>query len=57
MGVPSILKRIVIPFMTIARHEITLPYVSPEHQTADVFTKALSRQCNQFIIDKLMLLD
>ena len=41
----------------IARHEITLPHISTEHQTADVFTKALSCPCHQFLINKLMLLD
>ena len=41
----------------VSRQEITLLHISTEHQTADVFTKALSRPCNQFLIDKLMLLD
>jgi hypothetical protein len=41
----------------LTRHEITLPHISTEHQTADVFTKALSRPRHQFLIDKLMLLD
>jgi hypothetical protein len=41
----------------LARQEITLPHISSEHQTADVFTKALSRSCYQFLIDKLLLRD
>jgi len=40
-----------------ARQEITLPYISTKYQTADVFTKALSRPHHQFLIDKLTLLD
>jgi hypothetical protein len=36
---------------------LTLPYISTEHHTADVFTKALSRLRHQLMIDKLMLLD
>jgi len=36
---------------------LTLPYISIEHQTADVFTKALSRPRHQLMIDKLMLFD
>jgi hypothetical protein len=32
---------------------ITLPHIFTEHQTANVFTKALSRPCHQFLIDKL----
>ena len=39
------------------RHEITLPHISTEHQTADIFTKALSRHRHKFLVDKLMLLD
>jgi hypothetical protein len=41
----------------LVRQEITLPHISTEHQTADIFTKALSRHRHQFMIDKLMLLD
>ena len=37
------------------RHVITLPHISIEHQTTDIFTKALSR--HQFLVYKLMLLD
>ena len=36
---------------------LTLPHISTEHQTADVFTKALPRPRHQLMIDKLMLLD
>lgn len=36
---------------------ITLPHISTKHQTADIFTKALSRPRHQFLIDKLMLQD
>jgi hypothetical protein len=36
---------------------LTLPYISTEHHTTDVFTKALSRLRHQLMIDKLMLLD
>ncbi|KAF5458650.1 hypothetical protein F2P56_022663 [Juglans regia] len=39
------------------RHVITLPHISTKHQTADIFTKALSRHRYQFLVDKLMLLD
>lgn len=42
---------------SLARQEITLPHISTTHQTADVFTKALSRPRHQFLIDKLLLLD
>jgi hypothetical protein len=42
---------------SLARQEITLPHISTKHQTADVFTKALSRPRHQFLIDKLMLFD
>ncbi|XP_042944752.1 uncharacterized mitochondrial protein AtMg00810-like [Carya illinoinensis] len=38
-------------------HVIKFPHISTEHQTADVFTKAMSRHRHQFMIDKLMLLD
>jgi hypothetical protein len=41
----------------LARQEITLPRISTEHQTADIFTKAISRHRHKFMIDKLMLLD
>jgi len=41
----------------LARHEITLAHISTEHQTVDVFTKAISRHHHQFLIDKLMLLN
>jgi hypothetical protein len=40
-----------------ARQETTFPNITTEHQTTDVFTKALSRPRHQFLIDKLMLLD
>jgi hypothetical protein len=36
---------------------ISLPHVSTNLQIADVFTKALTRQCHQFLVGKLMLLD
>jgi hypothetical protein len=42
---------------SLAQKEITLPHISNTHQTADVFTKALSRPHHQFLIDKLLLLD
>jgi uncharacterized protein YqcC (DUF446 family) len=57
MSAPNILKWIVIPFMNFARHEIILPHISIEHQTTEIFTKALSRPRHQFLIAKLMLLD
>jgi hypothetical protein len=41
----------------LVRQEITLPHISTKHQTADIFTKALSRHHHKFMIDKLMLLD
>jgi len=37
--------------------EITLPHISSEHQTIDVFTKALSHSRHQFLINKLLLRD
>jgi hypothetical protein len=39
------------------QHVITLPHISTEHQTADIFTKALSRHRHQFLVGKLMLID
>jgi hypothetical protein len=36
---------------------ISLPHVSTDLQIADVFTKAMIRQCHQFLMGKLMLLD
>lgn len=36
---------------------ISLPHISSALQTADIFTKALSRQRHQFLVGKLMLLD
>jgi hypothetical protein len=36
---------------------ISLPHASTNHQIADVFTKAMTRQCHQFLVGKLMLLD
>ena len=36
---------------------ISLPYVSTNLQIADVFTKAMTRQCHQFLVGKLMFLD
>jgi hypothetical protein len=32
------------------RHVITLPHISTEHQTADIFIKALSRYRHQFLV-------
>ena len=43
---------------SVHRHEITLPHISTEHQTVDIFTKALSRHRHKFFVDKFkMLLD
>jgi len=42
---------------SFTRQEITLLHISTEHQTANVFTKALFRPRHQFLIDKLMLID
>jgi len=42
---------------SLARQEITLPHISTTHQTADVFTKALSHPRHQILIDKLLFLD
>jgi hypothetical protein len=36
---------------------ISLPHISTTLQTADVFTKALSKHRHHFLVDKLMLLD
>ena len=36
---------------------ISLPHISFDLQTADIFTKALSQQRHQFLVGKLMLLD
>ena len=36
---------------------ISLPHISTALQIANVFTKAMTRQCHQFLIGKLMLLD
>jgi hypothetical protein len=36
---------------------IFLPHVSTDLQIVDVFTKAMTRQCHQFFMGKLMLLD
>ncbi|KAK9108026.1 hypothetical protein Syun_024037 [Stephania yunnanensis] len=36
-------------------HVISLPHISTALQTTDVFTKALSRNRHQFLVDKLML--
>jgi hypothetical protein len=35
---------------------ISLPHVSTDLQIADVFTKAMTRQCHQFLMGKLMIL-
>jgi len=32
------------------QHMITLPHISNEHQTADIFIKALSRHRHQFLV-------
>ena len=39
------------------RRIITLPHVSTSVQTADIFTKSLTRQRHNFLISKLMLVD
>lgn len=39
------------------RGVITLPYVSINLQTDDIFTKDLTRQRHKFLNDKLMLTD
>jgi hypothetical protein len=39
------------------QHVITFPHISIKHQTADIFTKALSRHQHQFLVGKLMLLN
>ena len=36
---------------------ISLPHVTSNLQVADIFTKTLTRQRHQFLVDKLMLLD
>lgn len=36
-------------------HIISLPHINTALRTADVFTKALSRDRHQFMVDKLML--
>ena len=36
---------------------ISLPHVTNTLQVADIFTKTLTRQRHQFLVDKLMLLD
>ncbi|XP_020595624.1 uncharacterized protein LOC110035695 [Phalaenopsis equestris] len=36
---------------------ISLPHITSDLQTADIFTKALSRQRHLFLVGKLMLLD
>jgi hypothetical protein len=36
---------------------ISLPHISTTLQTADVFTKALSKHRHHFLVDKLILLD
>ena len=36
---------------------LTFPHVSSDLQIADSFTKSMARQCHQFLVDKLMLLD
>ena len=38
-------------------HVISLPHITTDQQTADVFTKALSRQRHHFLVTKLMLSD
>lgn len=38
-------------------HIISLPHVSTNLQIAYVFTKAMTQQHHQFLVDKLMLLD
>lgn len=37
-------------------YEISLPNIFTEHQTADIFTKALSHCRHQFIVDNLIFL-
>lgn len=39
------------------RKIITLPHVSTSEQTADIFTKSLTRQRHNFLVSKLMLYD
>ena len=36
---------------------ISLPHVSSTLQVADIFTKTLTRQRHQFLVNKLMLMD
>nr|XP_027080359.1 uncharacterized protein LOC113703255 [Coffea arabica]XP_027080361.1 uncharacterized protein LOC113703256 [Coffea arabica] len=38
-------------------HVISLPHITTDLQTADIFTKALSRHRHNFLVDKLMLFD
>ena len=38
-------------------HVISLPYISTNLQITDVFTKSMTRQQHQFLVDKLMLIN
>jgi hypothetical protein len=60
MSAPNILKIEVDSHSihgVVAQNIITLPHISTDLQIGDVFTKALTRQRHQFMIDKLMLSD
>lgn len=54
MSVPSILKLIVVLFITFRHGKIQLPDVSTEHQLADLFKKAMPMQHHDELITKLM---
>lgn len=41
----------------VHRGVLTLPHFSSDLQIADAFTKSMARQCHQFLVGKLMLLD
>ncbi|XP_068655793.1 uncharacterized mitochondrial protein AtMg00810-like [Aristolochia californica] len=42
---------------TLDSRVISLPYISLDLQVADVFTKVMTRQRHQFLVDKLLLVD
>ena len=42
---------------TLESWVISLPHIFSDIQVADVFTKALTRQRHQFLVDKLLLID
>ena len=53
----NVFKLIIISFVNTMKMTPTIPHISSELQIADLFTKAMSCDCRNFLVSKLMLDD